>query len=139
MAAMRNGNNFANPIGLDAVAVMGAAAASRPLRHGAAQTPLAPTSSNGCISEISSAAIRSREHDYTDAMKNYGAVYEAYQAYLMPAEHTPAHDYDIAAKPVSHFNQLGCLNADLFDAALQEDAVSDDDIENCGYMAWVRH
>jgi len=64
-------------------------------------------------------------------------VYEEYQAYLLPA--AQAHDYDLAAKPVPDFSHIGCLNADLLDSTVVEDDVSDDDIEICGYMAWVHH
>lgn len=112
---------------------------ANPPLPGAAHTLFAPTSANGCISEISSDAIHGSEHDYNAAMKSYAVVYEKYQAYLMPAEQLLQHDYDIAAKPVPDFSHLGCLNADLLDSTVVGDDISDDDIENCGYMAWVHH
>lgn len=99
---------------------------------------LAPAG-NGCISEISSDAIHGSEHDYNAAMKSYAVEYEKYQSYLMPAAQLLTHDYDMAAKPVPDFSHLGCLNADLLDTTVLEDDISDDDIENCGYMAWVHH
>ncbi len=108
-------------------------------RHGAAQSVCAPSSANGCISELSSDAIHGSAHDYNAAMKNYGVVYENYQSYLLPSEQLVAHDYDLAAKPVPDFSHIGCLNAELLDSTVQHDDVSDDDIENCGYMAWVHH
>lgn len=100
---------------------------------------VAPISANGCISEISSNAIHGSAHDYNTAMKSYAVVYENYQSYLMPAEQLVHHDYDLAAKPVPDFSHLGCLNADLLDSTVLENDISDDDIENCGYMAWVHH
>jgi hypothetical protein len=36
-------------------------------------------------------------------------------------------------------NPLGCLNEELFASTLSEDDVSDDDIEDCGYMGWLHH
>ena len=117
-----------------------ATADSIPLGNGAALTLLAPTPLHGCVSEISSDAVQGHRDDaYTAAMKNYGVVYEEYQAYLMPTGQVLPHDYDMAAKPVPDFSHIGCLNADLLDSVLHDDAVSDDDIENCGYMAWVHH
>lgn len=109
------------------------------LPDGALQVLVAPTSFNGCVSEISSDAIHGHEHGYTAAMKHYGVVYEEYQSYLMPIEQSLPHDYDLAAKPIADFSHLGCLNADLLDSTVLADDVSDDDIETCGYMAWVHH
>jgi hypothetical protein len=109
------------------------------LRNGAAQMLSAPSSFSGCISEISSSMIQSCRHDYATAMKSYGVVYEEYQSYLMPAEQTLPHDYDMAAKPVPAFSHLGCLNGDLLESTMQTDDISDDDIEGYGYMGWIHH
>ena len=116
------------------------------LPNSALQLALAPNGfsdhacgSNGCVSEISSDAIHGYEHDYAAAMKSYAVVYEEYQSYLLPAGQAPKHDYDLAAKPVPAFSHLGCLNEDLLESTVQNDAVSDDDIEGCGYMAWLHH
>lgn len=109
------------------------------LRNGATQALIAPTFCNGCISEVSSDALRGSRHDYTTAMKSYAVVYEEYQSYLMPVDQVLPHDYDLAAQPVPEFSHFGCLHADLLDSTVQADAFSDEDIENCGYMAWVHH
>lgn len=105
--------------------------------NGANHAAPAPTSVSGCISEISSSDIHCSEHDYNAAMKSYGTIYENYQAYLMPT--LLPHDYDLVAKPVPDVSHIGCLNADLFDAMVWQDNISDDDIEDCGYTAWVHH
>lgn len=116
------------------------AVASEPLLDGATAGRFAPTFiSSGCISDISSDAIHGPAHDYAAAMKTYGVVYEEYQSYLMPSAQLLAHDYDMATKAIPDVSHIGCLNADLLDSTLVEDDVSDDDIENCGYMAWVHH
>ncbi|HET8710464.1 MAG TPA: hypothetical protein VFM32_03755 [Spongiibacteraceae bacterium] len=138
-ADMRNGKASSNGTDRSTRGFAGVAAEFDSLRNGAAQPLIAPTSANGCVSEISSNAVRGHEHDYAAAMKSYGVVYEEYQSYLMPAAQVLPHDYDIAAKPVPDFGHLGCLNAELLDSTVQEDDISDDDIESCGYMAWVHH
>lgn len=144
MTQMHSGNDIAGTAPSAARDVIGLAAGPAALRDGATSALLAPSvgnasGGNGCISEISSDAIRGRAQDYAAAMKSYGVTYEAYHAYLLPAEQTPLHDYDMAAQPVPDFSRLGCLNADFFDAVARDGAVSDDDIESCGYMAWVHH
>lgn len=145
---MRNREDVATTAsGLD-LRLMSIASDTNSLRAGALPAAIAPISAsdfiaatNGCISEISSDAIRGYEHDYAAAMKNYADVYEKYQAYLMPAEQLLPHDYDLAATTNLDIQNRGCFNSELFtrDTMLQHDNISDDDIENCGYMAWVRH
>lgn len=135
---MRKNEDIATTAGSVEFSVIGLIADTSSPRNSAAQLLLAPTSVNGCISDISSDVIRDGKRDYA-AMKNYGAVYEEYQSYLMPAEQALAHDYDMAANPIPDFSHLGCLDAALLDSTVQADDVSDDDIENCGYMAWVHH
>ena len=93
----------------------------------------------GCISDISSDAIHGCTEGYTAAMKNYGLVYEQYQAYLLPDEQLQPHNYDLAAVLVPTFNHLGCLNNDLLESTAPTDIVSDDDIESCGYLGWLYH
>lgn len=139
MAELRSSKDIATAAACLERGVTGIAADLNSLRNSAVPAFVAPTSFNGCVSEISSDAIRNCEHDYAAAMKSYGVVYEEYQSYLMPTDQALVHDYDMAAKPVADFSHLGCLNADLLDSTVQEDAVSDDDIESCGYMAWVHH
>ncbi|MDB6062620.1 MAG: hypothetical protein JWM78_2723 [Verrucomicrobiaceae bacterium] len=105
---------------------------------GAYSSSAAPTSS-GCISDISSDSIHGCEHDYAAAMKNYGVIYEEYQSYLMPTNQLIAHDYNLGAQPVPAFSHLGCLNQDLLESTVLTDDVSDDEIENCGYLGWLHH
>jgi hypothetical protein len=113
-----------------------AAQLTRPVS--APQSNSAPNS-GGCISDISSDAIHGCDHDYTAAMKNYGVIYEQYQAYLLPDNQLQPHNYDLAAAQVPAFNHLGCLNEELLEATVHSDVISDDDIENCGYLGWLYH
>lgn len=116
----------------------GFAAAQLTLPASAYSLDSAPNS-RGCISDISSDAIHGRDEDYTAAMKNYGAIYEQYQAYLLPDKQLQPHNYDLAAAQVPAFNHLGCLNEDLLESTAPSDIVSDDDIESCGYLGWLYH
>jgi hypothetical protein len=99
----------------------------------------APTACNGCVSELSSDAIHGYEHDYAVAMKSYATVYENFQAYLEPANILAAHDYDLSTKPVPEHEHLGCLDQEFIEYATHTDVVSDEDIESCGYLGWLRH
>lgn len=118
--------------------VTGFAAAQLTLPVSASPIGSAPNAC-GCISDISSDAIHGREQDYTAAMKNYGVIYEQYQAYLLPDNQLQPHNYDLAAAQVPAFNHLGCLNEDLLESTAPSDVVSDDDIESCGYLGWLYH
>lgn len=138
--AQRHGGNYSDAQDSSVqLALAGLVSEQAMLPNGARQIALAPTGFNGCVSEISSDAIHGYEHDYAAAMKSYAVVYEQYQSYLLPAGQMPQHDYDQAAKPVPAFSHLGCLNEDLLESTVQSDAVSDEDIEGCGYMAWLHH
>lgn len=104
-------------------------------RNGAAMGAHAPKLLTGCVSEISNCALR--ESARSGAFKDYAAVYAAYQDYLAPARHELPHDYDGIARSARD----GCLDDGLLDWTLQRhrDAVSDDDIEGCGYLGWLQH
>lgn len=93
----------------------------------------------GCISDISSEAIHGCEHDYAAAMKSFGTVYEQYQSYLLPNGQVMAHDYDLAAKAAAELSGKGFLDESLLQSMAHDDAISDDDIEDCGYMGWLQH
>lgn len=97
----------------------------------------APQSFTGCVSEISSGS--EDEHFHADAFKRYAQVYQDYQAYLMPTDPLAAHDYELGARGVAAGSGLGCLEGNLVGDTLQHDDISDDDIERCGYMAWLHH
>ncbi len=97
-----------------------------------------PKSLTGCISSIS--AYAPVDHAYTDALKNYAEVYEAFQSYLSPLDALPEHDYDQAIamsmlevqRPESEDDMLGFV-------VPKDIPVSEEEIEHCGYMAWLRH
>jgi hypothetical protein len=94
---------------------------------------------NGCISELSSNDIHGYSHDYAVAMKNYATIYENFQAYLEPANILASHDYDLSTRPVEEHEHLGCLDQEFIECATNVEAISDEDIERCGYLGWLRH
>lgn len=106
-------------------------------------TGAAPKAFTGCVSEISS--CEQLDHSYADALKQYGAVYEAAQAYLAPGQ-AVAHDYDACAQ--GEQDTQGAQVAAQLELLLQEEqeheqhkvaSVSDDEVERCGYLGWLRH
>jgi hypothetical protein len=94
---------------------------------------------NGCISELSSYDIHAYSHDYAVAMKNYATIYENFQAYLEPKNILASHDYDLSTRPVEEHEHLGCLDQEFMECATNADSISDEDIERCGYLGWLRH
>lgn len=112
---------------------------TQPMQPVRADQSSAALNAGGCISDISSDSIHGCEHDYAAAMKSFGVVYEQYQSYLMPRNQLMPHDYDVAANPVPAFSHLGCLNAELLESTVHSDDISDDDIEDCGYLGWLHH
>jgi len=109
------------------------------LLNGTPARDFAPTLSSGCISDVSSDAIHGYEHDYAAAMKSYATVYENFQAYLEPSDILAAHDYDLSAKLVPAHEHLGCLGQEFMNRAGNIESISDEDIESCGYLGWLRH
>lgn len=98
----------------------------------------APKAFTGCVSEISS--CEQVDHDYTDALKEYGAVYEAAQAYLAPGE-AVAHDYTLIVDYAEGVQASQLTALIEWQQTAQEIApvVSDDEVERCGYLGWLRH
>lgn len=94
---------------------------------------------NGCVSELSSDAIHGYPHDYAVAMKNYATIYENFQSYLEPANILATHDYDLSLRAVEEHEHLGCLDQEFMECATNADSISDEDIEGCGYLGWLRH
>ncbi len=99
---------------------------------------VAPKAFTGCVSEISS--CEQLDHGYADALKQYGAVYEAAQAYLAPGQ-VVAHDYGACAQ--GEQDTQGAQVAAQLELLQQEPvavpSVSDDEVERCGYLGWLRH
>lgn len=106
---------------------------------GAAPTAGSAALASGCLSELSSDAIHGYPHDYAVAMKNYATIYENFQAYLEPANILATHDYDLSTRPVEEHEHLGCLDQEFMECAVNADSISDEDIERCGYLGWLRH
>lgn len=99
----------------------------------------APKPFTGCVSALSTCAPP--DPAYTDALKNYGEVYEQFQAYLSPLDALSEHDYDRAiALSMPERAHIGCLDGDMIELITGGDsAVSDDEIEHCGYLGWLHH
>lgn len=100
----------------------------------------APKALTGCVSEISSCAQEDRS--YAGALKEYAAAYEAAQAYLAPGEGAVWHDYAQCAQ--GEQDAHGAQVAAQLELLLRGDdiealRVSDEEVEGCGYLAWLRH
>jgi hypothetical protein len=102
---------------------------------GARRGVSAPQSFTGCVSEVSFGP--GRDHRYTDALKRYAEVYEAYQAYLMPIDPLAAHDYELGAGAPTDSRHFGCLDATLVEDTVGRNDITDEDIERCGYLGWL--
>jgi hypothetical protein len=90
-----------------------------------------PTS--GCLSELS--IPLPREHGYFDAVKAFTETYSDYQAYLAQL---PLHN------PIENAAGIGIDDYAPHDSFAQDneahnDGVSDEEIERCGYLGWLRH
>lgn len=88
----------------------------------------------GCVSKLS--IVEPREHAYFDALKDYAFRYAAAQAYLADTQSQIAHDYTSIGDAPSEPDH-GLLDDDGEPAMFAQ--ISDDDIDNCGYMGWLRH
>jgi|GEM_PF-2976846 len=91
-----------------------------------------PTAWTGCLSDLSS--CHTQDPVYLEALKSYAEVYAAYQDYLTPENPLAAHDYVVRDSATEEHTQLGRL----IEAQHDRD-VSDDDIDGCGYLGWLRH
>jgi hypothetical protein len=109
--------------------VAGRSAATNAIRR----YPSAPKALTGCVSTISTCAPAS--HGYTHALRDYAAVYQAYQAYLQPEVSALAGRDGCAAL------DSGQLTGDsvVDDEAAQTETFSEEEIESCGYLGWLRH
>ncbi len=99
----------------------------------------APKAFTGCVSDISACRQIDIDGDYAVALKAYSAVYEAAQAYLQPGEHAVEHDYGLCAE--GEQDGHGAHVAAQLQATERERVVnvSDEEVERCGYLGWLRH
>jgi len=90
-----------------------------------------PTS--GCLSELSIPIPR--EHDYFDAVKAFTETYSDYQAYLaqLPLRNPSENATGIGIDDYAPHDSLA------LDSDVNSGAISDDEIERCGYLGWLRH
>jgi hypothetical protein len=92
----------------------------------------------GCVSSLSVCAPV--EHAYTAALKSYAEVYTAAQDYLTPPDILSVHDYDRAiAMSMPELNRPEADHEMHGFVAPSEIPVSEEEIECCGYMAWLCH
>jgi uncharacterized protein YozE (UPF0346 family) len=125
-------------LSLNVAAVLAAEAGAQLLANEALADTVAPKSLTGCVSALSSFAPVN--HSYTDALKNYGEVYEQFQSYLSPLDKLSEHDYDQAiAMSMPEGAHIGCLNHDMVEFVAGGEFVTEEEIEDCGYMGWLRH
>jgi hypothetical protein len=139
MKQLRNNRSKAVPASAVQLAAAQIVSEQSLLPNSTRERDFAPTPCNGCISELSSDSIHGHQHDYAAAMKSYAAVYENFQSYLEPANILAGHDYDLSTKPVPEHEHLGCLDQEFIEYTTHTDSVSDEDIESCGYLGWLRH
>lgn len=88
----------------------------------------------GCASKLS--MLEQHEHAYFDALKDYAIHYAQAQAYLADDEWHIAHDYTLIGNSLSEPDH-GLLGDDGEPAMFAQ--ISDEDIDHCGYMGWLRH
>lgn len=88
----------------------------------------------GCVSKLS--ALELHQHAYFDALREYAKVYEATQAYLAGDGSGIAHDYAAFDGDSSELDH-GLLSDNGEAVAFVQ--ISDDEIDICGYMGWLRH
>lgn len=94
----------------------------------------------GCISKLS--VVEQCGHAYFDALKDYAAHYAAAQAYLAADATQIAHDHTLIENDILIDSSLsepdhGLLGDDGEPAISAQ--ISDEDIDSCGYMGWLRH
>ena len=99
-----------------------------------------PTVLTGCATKLS--MLKQHEHAYFDALKDYAVHYAKAQAYLADDEWQIAHDYTLIENTMVMDSSLsepyhGLLGDDGEPAMFAQ--ISDDDIDHCGYMCWLRH
>lgn len=88
----------------------------------------------GCVSKLSTLELH--QHAYFDALRDYAKLYEATQAYLAGDGSSIAHDYAATSSASREFDH-GLLGDD--GEAVAFVPISDDEIDNCGYLGWLRH
>lgn len=144
MKQLRNGQTQSAPVASAHLALATMVPERSAPSNGTTARDGAPTAGNvllasGCVSELSSDAIHGYPHDYAVAMKDYATIYENFQAYLEPANILASHDYDLSTRPVEEHEHLGCLDQEFMECATNIESISDEDIESCGYLGWLRH
>lgn len=88
----------------------------------------------GCISGVS--VVKPHRHAYFNALKDYAVHYAEAQAYLAVDHSLVACDYGAIDKsPIEPDH--GLLGDD--GEPMRCPPISDEDIDKCGYMGWLRH
>jgi len=138
-AACRPGGYFMDSFRRDGTIVIGAHDRFNPnassLRH--ASIGVTPErkknarparSASGCLSELSIPIMLDEE--YFAALKAFSATYSDYQAYLLQA----------VPHVIEEGTDIGIDDYALHDPIANSSAsISDDEIESCGYLGWLRY
>lgn len=103
-------------------------------RSNVERSNVSPSALTGCISGVS--VVRPHRHAYFHALKDYAVHYADAQAYLAVDHSLVACDYGSIDK-ASHELDHGLLGDD--GEPVRYTQVSDEDIDKCGYMGWLRH
>ena len=88
----------------------------------------------GCVSNES--MVEQLQHAYFDALKDYAVHYAQAQSYLVEEGAPVVHDYTLTERMLAEPD-----HSMLEDEMETEQAplVSDEDIDACGYLGWLRH
>lgn len=89
-----------------------------------------PSRASGCLSELSIPIVL--DEGYFDAVKAFSEIDSDFQSYLSQAEPhliDCAVDVGVDNYDVHDFSEAGSSSADI----------SDDEVEYCGYLGWLRH
>jgi hypothetical protein len=112
----------------------GHASSPRISKHIESQKKATSAMLTGCVSKLS--VVAQCEPAYFDALKDYAVHYAQAQAYLADDKWQIAHDYSLMDGSISEPDH-GLLGDDGEPVKLAR--ISDDDIDYCGYMGWLRH
>ncbi len=93
-----------------------------------------PNALTGCISNLS--VIAEPDREFIDALREYAVNYAETHSYVSDDELRIAHDYTLIGELLNE-PENPLLGDDGEPAKYAQ--ISDDDIDRCGYMGWLRH
>ncbi len=96
-----------------------------------------PAQFTGCASELSYHS--DDDQKYSEALKNYTAIYRQYHAYLEFDDPVSVHDYTLNITETEEHGVLGLLGDEIEQLMRSHVHFSDDEIEQLGYLGWLQH